>query len=62
MCDQYAVGIIHTATSTMRSNGKDIQRINCIRFNPKWTIPLRLMVDAVVRKLYYADFIMLTHF
>ena len=33
-----------------------------IRFSPKWMIPFRLMVDVAVRKLYYADCILVTHF
>ena len=35
-----------------------------IRFNPKWMIPFRLMVDVDVdvRKQYYADYILVTLF
>ena len=43
-------------------SGKDIQRISCIRLNPKWMIPLRRIVDVTVRKPYYADCILVTHF
>ena len=32
---------------------EDILRINCLRFNPKWMILFRLMVDVAVRKLFY---------
>ena len=45
-----------------KRNGKDIQRISCIRFNPKWIIPFRLMVDVAVRKLCYADCLLVTLF
>ena len=34
-----------------KRNGKDIQRISCIRFNPNWMIPFRLMVVVAVRKV-----------
>ena len=43
-------------------NEKDIQRISYIRFNPKWIIPFRLMIDVATRKLYYADCILFTLF
>ena len=41
---------------------EDIQRISCTRFNPKWMIPFRLMVEVAVRKLHYADCILITRF
>ena len=43
-----------------KRNGKDIQRISCLRFNPRWMIPFCLMVDIAVRKLFYADCILVT--
>ena len=45
-----------------KRNGKDIQGISYIRFNPKWMIPIRLMVDVDARKQYYADYILVTLF
>ena len=41
---------------------KDIQEVSYIRFNPKWMIPFRLMVDVDMRKQYYADYILVTLF
>ena len=45
-----------------KRNEKDIQRTSCVRFNPKWIILFRLMVDVAVRKLYYADCVLVTQF
>ena len=43
-----------------KRNGKDIQRISCLRFNSRWMIPFRLMVDVAVRKVFCVDCILVT--
>ena len=36
--------------------------MSCLRFNPKWMFPFRLMVHVTVRKLFHAEFILVTLF
>ena len=45
-----------------KQNRKDIQIINCIRWNLMWMIPFRLIVDVAMRKVCSANCILLTHF
>ena len=45
-----------------QTDGKDIQRISCIRFNSNWMVPFHRIVDVSMGKPNYADYILVTHF
>ena len=45
-----------------KRNGNNVQRTNDIRFIPKWMIPFHLVVIVAVKKLYYANCTLVTHF